>query len=162
MYDSMVHASTHDGINKSRASQMVEFKHNDLDSFRSSLLSIRSSSPQIKQKKSSILVAVESVYSTHGDVCPLKEFVSIAKEISNGQGNIQFIIDEARKLLLVSATEQCLMCWLTPNPLDGTGVIGPKGAGLVSQLGLQKEIAVTMHAFTKAMGCAGGKATYQY
>lgn len=39
----------------------------------------------------------------------------------------------------------------------GTGVLGPKGAGLVSALGLEKEIAIRLHTCGKAMASAGGK-----
>lgn len=100
LYDALVHASTHDGMNKSLATQTVEFKHNSADSLRAALLSIQSSCPQISQNKNSILVAVESVYSVHGDVCPLEEFIQIAKQLSHGKGSIQFIVDEARESTL--------------------------------------------------------------
>ena len=44
-----------------------------------------------------------------GDICPLKELVAVAKELFP-TGNAQFVIDEAHS----------------------NGVLGPKGAGLVS------------------------------
>lgn len=50
----------------------------------------------------------------------------------------QFIIDEAHS----------------------TGVIGPNGLGLVDALGLEKEVAIRMHTFGKALSAAGGK-TFQ-
>ena len=37
-----------------------------------------------------------------------------------------------------------------------TGVIGPNGAGLVSELGLEKEIAIRLHTFGKALSASGG------
>ncbi|KAI4262740.1 MAG: hypothetical protein L6R42_002089 [Xanthoria sp. 1 TBL-2021] len=37
----------------------------------------------------------------------------------------------------------------------GTGVLGPKGAGLVSALGLEKEIAIRLHTCGKAMASTG-------
>ncbi|RYP08062.1 hypothetical protein DL765_008918 [Monosporascus sp. GIB2] len=119
VYDALVHASTHEGMERSLAIQKTEFQHNDIESFRETLVSIMDSQPRIKQGRRSILVAVESVYSMEGDVCPLAELVEVAKEISQGQGNIQFVIDETHS----------------------TGLFGPNGTGIVCELGLEDEIA---------------------
>src|SRR5687767_8781306 len=86
-----------------------------------------------------ILVAVESVYSMDGDVCPLRELVDIAKEVCP-KGNIEFIIDEAH----------------------GTGVVGPRGAGLVNALGMEKEIAVRLHTCGKGLASTGGKHGFRW
>lgn len=133
VYDSLVHASTHEGVSKSLAIDKFEFPHNDVEGFRSVLLEILESHRLVRQGKRSILVAVESIYSMDGDVCPLQELVDAAKEVSDGYGNIQFVVDEAHSV----------------------GVIGPKGAGLVCELGLQKEIAIVVHSFGKAIGATG-------
>ncbi|XXH03854.1 hypothetical protein Hte_010260 [Hypoxylon texense] len=133
VHDSLVHASSHEGIKQSMAMDKVEFAHNDVDDFRRVLLDIIGSQPLIKQAKRSILVAVESIYSMDGDVCPLEELVEIANEISGEQGNIQFIVDEAHSV----------------------GVIGPRGAGLVCELGLEDDIAIVVHSFGKAIGATG-------
>jgi 8-amino-7-oxononanoate synthase len=69
-----------------------------------------------------------------GDVCPLQDLVEAANEIFPN-GNAQFVIDEAHS----------------------TGVIGPNGAGLVCALGLEKDIAVRLHTFGKALATSGGK-----
>lgn len=134
VYDSLVHASTHEGINKSLALDKFEFPHNDVEGFHKVLLEVLESSRLVRQGKRSILVAVESIYSMDGDVCPLQELVDVAKEVSNGHGNIQFVVDEAHSI----------------------GVIGPKIAGLVCELGLQKDIAIVVHSFGKAIGATGG------
>lgn len=134
LYDSMVHASTHEGMERSLAIQKVEFPHNDVAGFRKALTAIMESQPLINQGKRSVLVAVESVYSMEGDVSPLLELVDIAAEFSQDQGNIQFVIDETH----------------------GAGLIGPNGTGLVCELGLEAEIAVRVHAYSKAMGASGG------
>lgn len=134
VYDSLVHASTHEGMERSLAMQRTEFPHNDIKAFRNVLNSILESHPLIKQGKRCILIAVESVYSMEGDVCPLLELVEVAEEISEGQGNIQFVVDETHS----------------------AGLIGPNGAGLVSELGLEAEIAVRLHTYSKAMGACGG------
>lgn len=134
VYDSLVHASTHEGVKQSLAMEKFEFPHNDVEGFRSVLLEVLESQRLVRQGKRSILVAVESIYSMDGDVCPLQELVDVAHEVSDGQGNIQFVVDEAHSV----------------------GVIGPKGAGLVCELGLQKDIAVVVHSYGKAIGATGG------
>lgn len=69
-----------------------------------------------------------------GDICPLLELLEIAREICT-KGNFAFIVDEAH----------------------ATGIIGPKGAGLVSALGVEKDIAVRLHTCGKALASSGGE-----
>lgn len=136
LYDAFVHASTHDGMRQAMARDKVAFPHSDVDAFRESLREILATRPLVRQGKRSVIVAVESVYSMDGDVCPLQELVDAAQEIFQDQeGGIQFVVDEAHSV----------------------GFLGPKGKGLVCELGLEKEIAVVMHSFGKAIGAAGGK-----
>ncbi|KAK2871725.1 hypothetical protein FQN49_002896 [Arthroderma sp. PD_2] len=135
VYDELIHASVHEGMNLSLAATKLAFKHNDADSFREVLLTIRESEQLIREGKRCVLVSVESVYSMDGDVVPLREMVQIGKEIF-GEGIVQFIIDEAHS----------------------TGVIGKGGRGLVNDLGLEKEIAVRMHTYGKALATSGGAA----
>ncbi|KAK7972307.1 pyridoxal phosphate-dependent transferase [Apiospora saccharicola] len=134
LYDALVHASTHEGIKQSLAIDKFEFPHNSVDGFRRVLGDIFESNRLVREAKRTVLVAVESIYSMDGDVCPLQELVEVSHEFSRGQGNVQFVIDEAHSL----------------------GVIGPKGAGLVCELGLQKEIAIVVHSYGKAIGAVGG------
>ncbi|KAI0159186.1 5-aminolevulinate synthase [Pestalotiopsis sp. NC0098] len=133
VYDALVHASTHEGIKQSLAMDKVEFPHSDAEGFRAVLQEVLESNRLVRQGKRSILVAVESIYSMDGDVCPLQELVDVASELSSGKGNIQFVVDEAHSV----------------------GVVGPKGAGLVCELGLQEDIAVVVHSFGKAIGATG-------
>ncbi|KAJ5259404.1 8-amino-7-oxononanoate synthase [Penicillium angulare] len=133
VYDEAVHASTHEGMKLSLAEHRMPFKHNDSDSLRVVLTSLKESHPAFAAGKHSILVAVESVYSMDGDICPLEELVQVVKELFP-LGNAQFIIDEAHS----------------------NGVIGPRGAGLVNMLGLEKEIAIRIHMCSKALGSTGG------
>lgn len=134
VYDALVHASTHEGIKQSLAMDKVEFPHSDAEGFRAVLQEVLESNRLVRQGRRSILVAVESIYSMDGDVCPLQELVDVASELSSGKGNIQFVVDEAHSV----------------------GVVGPKGAGLVCELGLQEDIAVVVHSFGKAIGATGG------
>ena len=133
VYDDLVHASTHDGMTQSQAVQRVSFRHNDPDALQEVLLSVCDAHPLIKQGKRCILIAVESTYSFDGDTCPLKELIEVAKDVCP-LGNAQFIVDEAHS----------------------TGVIGPNGSGLVCELGLEKEIAIRLHTFGKALASTGG------
>lgn len=133
IYDALVHASTHEGMDKSLAIERHEFQHNDVESFRETLLSVLDSQPLVRRGKRSVIIAVESVYSMDGDICPLHEFVDIAKEFFPS-GNAQFVVDEAHS----------------------SGVIGPRGAGLVCELGLEKDIAIVLHTYGKAMSANGG------
>ncbi|KAF3480040.1 uncharacterized protein GIQ15_07016 [Arthroderma uncinatum] len=134
VYDDAVHASTHEGMKLSLASHQLSFRHNDADSLREVLSSLKGSHTAFASGSSSILIAVESVYSMDGDICPLNELVQVAKELFP-LGNAQFIIDEAHS----------------------GGVIGPRGAGLVNMLGLEKEMAIRIHMCSKALGSTGGK-----
>ncbi|KAH8721496.1 5-aminolevulinate synthase [Phaeosphaeriaceae sp. PMI808] len=133
VYDALVHASTLEGMKQSLALEQVEFCHNSVESFRNVLLETLEKHILIRKRKRSILVAVESIYSMDGDVCPLEELIEVAEEISQGRGNIQFVVDEAHSV----------------------GVIGSNGSGLVCQLGLEKEIAVVVHSYGKALGATG-------
>lgn len=134
VHDALVHASTHEGIKHGLAMEKFEFAHNSVESFRGVLLDVLASQRLVRQGKRSILVAVESIYSMDGDVCPLRELVDVAHEVAGGMGNIQFVVDEAHSV----------------------GVVGDKGAGLVCALGLQKSIAVVVHSYGKAIGATGG------
>ena len=75
-----------------------------------------------------IYIAIESLYSMDGDFAKLTEMVEIAEKYA-----ANLIIDEAH----------------------ATGVIGEKGAGLVSHLGLENRILARIHTFGKALGNDG-------
>lgn len=135
LYDALVHASTHDGIRQSLAMDRVAFPHSDVDAFRDTLRDILETRPLVRQGKRCVLVAVESIYSMDGDICPLQELVDAAQEVfQDHEGSVQFVVDEAHSV----------------------GFIGPEGKGLVCDLGLESEIAVVMHSFGKAIGASGG------
>lgn len=121
-------------MKQSLAIHKVEFPHNSVQGFRDVLLGILDNNILVRQGKRSILVAVESIYSMYGDVCPLEELVQVASETSRGYGNIQLIVDEGHSI----------------------GIVGRDGAGLVCHYGLEKDVAVVIHSFGKAMGATGG------
>lgn len=134
VYDELVHASVHDGMTHSLAIKKAPFRHNDVDALRDVLTSIVDSESLINNGSRTILISVESVYSMDGDICPLREMLEAARETCP-KGNFVFIVDEAH----------------------ATGIIGPKGVGLVSAMGLEKEIAVRVHTYGKALASTGGK-----
>jgi 8-amino-7-oxononanoate synthase len=127
-----VHASIHDGMRRSLANTRISFKHNDMDSFRENLQSIKNSQPSISSGQRCVLIFVESVHSMDGDVCPLKELLAVGREVLP-LGNIEFFIDESH----------------------ATGVIGPQGAGLVNEFDLQKDFAIRLHPCGKALASVG-------
>ncbi len=133
VFDELIHASVHDGMKHSLADKKIAFRHNDVDSLEEVLVSLKKD-PLIGSGQRCVLIAVEAVYSMDGDVCPLHEMVGIAKELFP-YGNAQFIIDEAHS----------------------TGVLGEDGRGLVCALGLEKDIAIRMHTFGKALAATGGE-----
>ncbi|KAF3012562.1 hypothetical protein E8E14_001363 [Neopestalotiopsis sp. 37M] len=122
VYDEMMHASTHVGMKVCKAEHRIPFRHNDPESLREVLIGLRDKYPAFRDGSQSILVIVESIYSMDGDICPLKECVDVVKELFP-LGNAQLMIDEAHS----------------------NGVMGPRGAGLVQMLGLEKEIAIRVH-----------------
>ncbi|MEJ7643466.1 MAG: 8-amino-7-oxononanoate synthase [Chryseolinea sp.] len=127
--DEHAHACMKDGARLSLAKR-VGFRHNNLNDLESKL----------RQATGQIYIAVESIYSMDGDVCPLKDLIYLAEKYD---GTI--ILDEAHS----------------------TGVLGPNGAGLAVSLGLEQKIGIRIYTFGKAMGVhgacvAGSKLLQQY
>lgn len=83
---------------------------------------------KIRIASGQIFIVVESIYSMDGDYCPLKDLVVLAKKYNGA-----IMLDEAHS----------------------TGVMGEKGSGLATLLGLEKEIDIRIHTFGKAMGVHG-------
>lgn len=134
VFDENVHASFHDAMRISPASIRRSFSHNNLDSFREVLTSVKESDEDFEDGLRTVLISIESVYSMDGDVAPIEDMVRIAKAIFPC-GNAQFVVDEAHS----------------------TGLVGEKGNGLVCALGLTKEIAIRLHSFGTALGSQGGQ-----
>lgn len=133
VYDELVHASILDGMEISRATIRKPFLHNDVDSFREVLLSLKKSQPQLAKGQSSVIIAIESVYSMDGDLSPVEKLMEVAQEIFP-LGNTEVFFDEAHS----------------------TGLMGELGRGMACQLGIEKKLACRLHTFGKAMGCNGG------
>lgn len=134
IYDEYIHASVHDGMRASRVKHLVPFTHNSVPAFREALLKCMANEDSFAQGTSNVFIALEAIYSMDGDVAPLREISDVVEELlPSGNGHI--IVDEAHS----------------------TGVLGPRGRGLVNELGLERKISIRLHTFGKAMACNGGE-----
>lgn len=134
VHDELIHASVHDGMKMSRAAKKVPFPHNCTKQLKEILNGLVDEDVMIGKGPKNVFIAVESVYSMDGDIAPLQEIIDIVEEILP-YGNGHIIIDEAH----------------------GTGVIGPKGRGLVCELGLEDKVFARLHTFGKALASSGGE-----
>ena len=75
-----------------------------------------------------ILVATDTVFSMDGDVAPLREIAALCER----EGAI-LVVDEAH----------------------ATGVLGPRGAGVVAELGLEAQVELRMGTLSKGAGVLG-------
>jgi 8-amino-7-oxononanoate synthase len=133
VYDAFIHASVHEGMRLSRAGKRVKFEHNSVSGLEK-VLSGLLQDEKILEGERNVFVAVESLYSMDGDLCPLKEIVELVeKMLPSGNGHI--IVDEAHS----------------------NGIYGPQGRGIVCSLGLEDRIFARLHTFGKAIGCNGGE-----
>ena len=82
LYDSLVHASIHDGMRICKA-ETKAFKHNDSEALKQLLDANSSINGQV-------FVAVESLYSMDGDLAPLSEIANLCQKFSAA-----LIVDEA-------------------------------------------------------------------
>ncbi|KAF2970123.1 hypothetical protein GQX73_g3423 [Xylaria multiplex] len=133
LYDSLIHASIHDGMRLSRATKKIHFEHSSIiqDTGRSSVWG--DSDQQVRCGESNVFICVEALYSMDGDITDL-EYVSNVVKALLPRGNGYIIVDEAHSI----------------------GILGDGGRGLVCQLGLQDQVWARVIGFGKAMGSAGG------
>lgn len=127
LYDELSHNSLIMGIRFAKKHQAISFKHNDINDLETKMKMIQTQGKEA-------LVVVESIYSMDGDVCPLKDLLTVA-EIYQGM----VIIDEAHSI----------------------GVLGEHGKGLVALEGYQSHpnILGVVYTFGKAMGLHGSTLT---
>jgi 8-amino-7-oxononanoate synthase len=121
-YDTLIHASAHDGMRSGRADR-VAFAHNDAQAAEDAIRTWRRAGG-----KGRVWIAVESLYSMDGDLAPLADLATVADRY-----DAFLLIDEAHS----------------------TGVAGPDGRGLSSQLEGRDNV-VKLHTCGKALGLQGG------
>ena len=133
--DESMHASVHDGVQASRVAPSMRryFAHNNVGALRVALRALWDECPAIREGKSSVFVAVESVYSMNGTIAPLREMLDTMDEVFPA-GNAHMFVDEAH----------------------ATGLYGPGGHGIVALLGLEDRVLAQLHTFVKALAASGG------
>ena len=139
LHDEAIHASVHDGARASRVATHMRrsFAHNDVRALRAALCALRDEYAALREGKSSVFVAVESVYSMDGTVAPLRAIIDTMKDVFPAS-NAYLVVDEAH----------------------ATGLYGPGGRGMVAQLGLEDCVLARLHTFGKALAASGGVCLY--
>lgn len=133
LYDELIHASIHEGMRLSRATKRIKFAHNSPSGLKEALKKQIQDDQAIVNGTRNVFIALESVYSMDGDIAPVKEFIEVVHDLLP-RGNGYFIVDEAH----------------------ATGVFGPRGAGVIQGLDVQKHIFIRVHTFGKALASHGG------
>jgi 8-amino-7-oxononanoate synthase len=119
--DSGDHASILDGVLLSGA-KLRAFRHNRLDRLEHSL-------DRASGDGGGILVVVDGVFSTEGDVAPLPEICDLCSRYG-----ARLMVDEAHAL----------------------GVLGARGAGTCELLGVEDRVDLRMATFSKSLASCGG------
>ncbi|MHB8483754.1 MAG: 8-amino-7-oxononanoate synthase [Nitrospiria bacterium] len=117
--DRLNHASLVDGCKLGRATFKI-FKHKDMDHLKH-LLSKKPSGQKT-------LIVTEGVFSMDGDLAPLPEIVTLAREY-----HAQIMVDDAH----------------------GFGILGHDGRGSAEYFGVEDEIDIQMGTLGKAVGIYG-------
>jgi len=115
--DAMAHASLWEGIRAANA-PCIPFRHNDMAHLER----------HIKIHGAGIIV-VDSVYSTNGSVCPLREMLALTH-----QYHCMIIVDESHSL----------------------GLYGPNGSGLCAELELTSQVHFITSSLAKTFAGRGG------
>lgn len=140
VYDSLIHASVHDGMRLGRAAgKSRPFTHNSVHSLRSTIsdivLAAKERHAGEENKAFTVFVAVESVYSMDGDMAPLAAMLDLAEELSTNIVSVCLVVDEAH----------------------GVGVAGPHGEGVIFAQGVAEHprLLARIVTFGKAFGAHG-------
>ena len=118
--DEKNHASMIEGIRFSGAPKHI-FKHLDMADLERRLKSVPSNASKI--------IAVESVYSMDGSICPLPDIIALAKKY-----NALTYVDE----------------------VHAVGIYGENGAGMCEQMGIADQIDIIEATLAKGFGVVGG------
>ncbi|MCZ2846056.1 MAG: aminotransferase class I/II-fold pyridoxal phosphate-dependent enzyme [Candidatus Bathyarchaeota archaeon] len=119
--DEFNHATIIEGCRLAKAKKIV-YKHCDMDDLKKKL-------KKYKGKRNWILT--DGVFSTDGDIAPLKDIIGLAKRYG-----ARVFVDDA----------------------NGTGVLGKNGRGTMEHFGLKDGVDIIVTSFSKAIGVVGGTA----
>ena len=121
LIDADSHASIYDATRQT-TSQVVAFRHNSPQSLRKKL-------ERLPKGQRNRLVVAEGLYSIRGDVAPLRDLVSVAREF-----DAYVMIDEAHSL----------------------GTFGPTGLGCAEDQGVLDQVDFIVGTFSKSLAGIGG------
>ena len=121
--DELNHSSMIQGIRASGAKKII-FKHNDVDDLKNKIKELDKNIPKI--------IAFESVYSMDGDIAPIENIATIAKNY-----NALTYLDE----------------------VHAVGMYGRQGGGISQELGVNDQIDIIEGTLAKAYGVMGGYIT---
>jgi len=133
LYDELVHASCRDGLRLGFA-RSVRFAHcgeghSDIRTCPNDLeQTLIRTCPNVGKTGGEVFVLTESRFSMDGDQAPLRQMADLCA--SHGA---HLIVDEAHSV----------------------GLEGPRGAGMVAELGLQDQVFATIVTYGKALGTHG-------
>lgn len=119
--DKLNHMSIVDGCRLSGAQRRI-FQHNDMVDLERVL-------ERTRQQDGGILIAVDGVFSMHGDLCNLPEIVRLARSYG-----ARVLVDDAH----------------------ATGVLGRTGSGAAEHFGLKGAVDLELGTMSKALGGQGG------
>lgn len=118
--DKLDHASIVDGCHLAFG-EWLRFKHNDMEDLRKTLEKI--------DEEGGRLIVVDGVFSMEGDIAPLPNIISLAREFE-----CRLMVDDAHSI----------------------GVLGARGAGTAEHFGLESEVDLVMGTFSKSFASIGG------
>jgi 8-amino-7-oxononanoate synthase len=121
LIDADSHASIYDATRQT-TSQVVAFRHNSPESLRKKL-------ERLPKGQRNRLVVAEGLYSIRGDVAPLRDLVSVARE-----HGAYVMVDEAHSL----------------------GTFGPTGLGCAEDQGVLDQVDFVVGTFSKSLAGIGG------
>ena len=121
LIDADSHASIYDATRQT-TSQVVAFRHNSPESLRKKL-------ERLPKGQRNRLVVAEGLYSIRGDVAPLRDLVSVAREYG-----AYMMVDEAHSL----------------------GTFGPTGLGCAEDQGVLDQVDFVVGTFSKSLAGIGG------
>jgi 8-amino-7-oxononanoate synthase len=121
LIDADSHASIYDATRQT-TSQVVAFRHNSPESLRKKL-------ERLPKGQRNRLVVAEGLYSIRGDVAPLRDLVSVAREYG-----AYVMVDEAHSL----------------------GTFGPTGLGCAEDQGILDQVDFVVGTFSKSLAGIGG------